>query len=66
MMGSVAARLAHQDAKTQAIFFNVFFKELRSVCGETSYGSTMQCRWIQADLDENAAELVGHMVTNED
>lgn len=65
VMASVAAKLAHQSADEQAAFFNVFFKELKSACGETSYGAGLQCRWIQEKLDENAAEWLGHMVPEE-
>jgi len=62
MMGSIAAKLAHQDNTAQAEFLNVFFKELRSACGDTTFDARMQCRWIQDKLDENAAELLQHMV----
>lgn len=46
---SVAAYLAHEDAKTQAEFFNAFVKEL-NVCCETHHAAEMQMAYVAEKL----------------
>lgn len=52
---NVLAQLAHGDAKDQAEAFDVFFKELESVC-ETAYRLGFQLASISDHLDEKSLD----------
>lgn len=53
---SIAAILAHEDAKVQSSFLNVFAKELNAIC-DTRYAAEMQATYIAQELTEQAKEI---------
>jgi len=53
---SIAAILAHEDAKVQSSFLNIFAKELNAIC-DTRHAAEMQATYIAQDLTEEAKEV---------
>lgn len=46
---SVAAYLAHEDAKVQGEFINTFIKELAAIC-DTRHHAEMQMEYVRKEL----------------
>lgn len=57
---SIAAYLAHEDAKVQGDFLNTFIKELEAICG-TRHHTEMQMEYVRKELNEKTIEHLGQL-----
>ena len=65
LLESVAAKLAHTDAETQARFLNIFVKELTVTC-DTTYNRDMQGVYIRKHLSHEAQNFCELLIPGEE